>query len=54
MAVAEVGGGVVFWGGTFWGGFFDGRGCGGGLPLGSGLGWEGNPGWLSQAEYLPL
>ena len=27
---------------------------GGGLPLGSGLGWEGKPGWLSLAEYLTL
>ena len=51
MAVAEGGG---FFGGAFGGGFFDGRGIGGalngtwsrpagggGLPLGSGLGWEG-------------
>ena len=61
MAVAEVGGG--FFGGAFGGGGFDNRGCGGalnglwsrpagggGLPLGSGLGWEGKPGWLSLAE----
>ena len=64
MAVAE--GGWRFWR-RVWGGFFDGRGRGGalngtwsrpagggGLPLGSGLGWEGKPGWLSLAEYLTL